>query len=111
MSSRRERRGRSAGARRASRAPICTGAAAWYLGAGVLAFAALVGLVLLLRPSMPQPGADAGAPGRLEARPAMIDLGRVPFDRLVEARYELVNTGGQPVRLLGAPAVKTLDGC
>lgn len=110
MSSRRERRSRGA-ARRAGRARAWSSAVAWYLGAGALAFAILVGLALLLRPSTPQPVADAGEPGRLEARPAMIDLGRVPFDRPVEARYELVNTGGQPVRLLGAPAVKTLEGC
>jgi hypothetical protein len=82
-----------------------------YLAAGVLALAMLAGLVVMTRPSAPRPAGDARTPGRLEARPVMIDLGRVPFDRLVEARYELVNTGGQPVRLLGAPAVKTLEGC
>jgi hypothetical protein len=55
--------------------------------------------------------ADASAPGRLVAAQPMVDLGRVPFDRMTEARFELDNTGGDVVRLVGAPKVRMLEGC
>lgn len=110
MSHRREWRSRGSTPRRAALG-LASGTVIRSLAVGVLALAILAGLVVMMRPSASRPAGDAGAPGRLEARPVTIDLGRVPFDRLVEARYELVNTGGQPVRLLGAPAVKTLEGC
>lgn len=61
--------------------------------------------------SQPAPTATADGPGRLVALTSSIDLGRVPFDRLTEARFRLVNAGGRPLRLLGEPAVKTLAGC
>jgi hypothetical protein len=41
----------------------------------------------------------------------MVDLGRVPFDKLAEARFDLANTGGDTVRLIGAPRVRMLEGC
>lgn len=59
----------------------------------------------------PLPPVDPSAPGRLSAVETTVDLGRVPFDRTVEGRYELTNTGGGPVRLVDAPQVKTLEGC
>ena len=70
----------------------------------------MVGFVLLQRSSEPPVAADA-PPGRLVATQAEVDLGRVPFDKMVEARYELSNTGSRSVRLLGIPAVKTIEGC
>ena len=54
---------------------------------------------------------DPSTPGRLVAEQPTVDLGRVPFDRLVEARFELDNTGGDVVRLVGAPRVRMLEGC
>lgn len=54
---------------------------------------------------------DASAPGRLIAEQPTIDLGLVPFDRITEARFELDNTGGDVVRLVGAPKVRMLEGC
>ena len=54
---------------------------------------------------------DASAPGRLVAAQPTIDLGLVPFDRMTEARFELDNTGGDVVRLVGAPKVRMLEGC
>lgn len=53
---------------------------------------------------------DSGAPGRLAASQPIVDLGRVPFDKMVEANFELANVGGRPVRL-GKPSVKTIEGC
>jgi hypothetical protein len=55
--------------------------------------------------------ADPSAPGRLVAARPTVDLGRVPFDRMTEARFELDNTGGDVVRLVGAPKVRMLEGC
>ena len=55
--------------------------------------------------------ADIGAPARLVASSATVDLGRVPFDKMVEAQFELANTGGGTVRLTGAPKVQMLEGC
>ena len=54
---------------------------------------------------------DASVPGRLVAEQPTVDLGRVPFDQLIEARFELDNTGGDVVRLVGAPRVRMLEGC
>lgn len=54
---------------------------------------------------------DASAPGRLVASDTTVDLGRVPFDKMVEGKFTLANTGGQPVRLTGNPKVQMLEGC
>lgn len=91
-----------------------------FTGAG-LAAVLLVGVIVLWpRPqpvsqtTSPNPislAVDPPTPGRLAAAAATVDLGRVPFDQTAEARYELVNTGGRDVRLVGKPTVKTLEGC
>jgi hypothetical protein len=52
-----------------------------------------------------------GAAGRLVVTQPTVDLGRVPFDRPAEARFDLTNTGGGTVRLVGAPRVRMLEGC
>jgi hypothetical protein len=49
--------------------------------------------------------------GTLAATSAIVDLGNVPFDVQAEGRFDLVNSGTQPVRLVGAPQVKMLEGC
>jgi hypothetical protein len=49
--------------------------------------------------------------GGLVARASTVDLGRVPFDQMAEARFELQNTSIRPVKLLAAPQVKMLEGC
>ena len=54
---------------------------------------------------------DASAPGRLVAVQLTVNLGMVPFDRMTEGRFELDNTGGDMVRLVGAPKVRMLEGC
>ena len=53
----------------------------------------------------------AAASGSLVAKSSTVDLGRVPFDVQAEGRFELVNTGAQPVRLLDPPQVTMLEGC
>jgi hypothetical protein len=82
------------------------------LGVGAVAVLALGLLTILwLRPDPARVPADAGTPGRLVASTATVDLGRVPFDELVEAHFELANTGGGTVRLTGKPKVQMLEGC
>jgi hypothetical protein len=82
------------------------------LGLGLLL---LAGLSLWLAASRlaesPSVAVDPFAAGRLVAEQATIDLGRVPFDRLVEAHYVLANTGSSDVQLLGKPQVRLLEGC
>ena len=61
------------------------------------------------------PAAPATSSGRsagvLVAKSATVDLGNVPFDVQTEGRFDLVNSGSQPVKLVGAPQVKMLEGC
>lgn len=53
----------------------------------------------------------SAAPAGLVAAISSVDLGRVPFDRMVEARYELTNLSAQTIRLTAPPEVKMLEGC
>ncbi len=78
----------------------------------------VVALLLVLvgcsSPAPAPPPADAStgaASGGLVAKQATVDLGRVPFDKQVEARFELTNTGARPIRLTAQPQVKMLEGC
>ncbi|MBI3978479.1 MAG: hypothetical protein HY331_09870 [Chloroflexi bacterium] len=110
--------------------PRPTGRLALVLGLGALAIVAVAAFALWPRADLPpagadraapatgqqtvatgQPAVDANTPGRLVASTEVVDLGRVPFDREVQARYELVNAGGRPIKLIAAPEVKTLEGC
>ena len=40
-----------------------------------------------------------------------MDLGRVPFEKQVDATFTLVNTGDRPIALTAPPRVETLEGC
>jgi hypothetical protein len=80
-------------------------------GLVVLGVVAFGGAVLLAGDAPRTVAVDSNAPGRLVAEQTAVDLGRVPFDRQVEARFELANTGGDTVRLVGAPRVRMLEGC
>ena len=66
-------------------------------------------------PATPAPAprvtTDATSSGVLVANSSTVDLGHVPFDVQAEGRFELVNSGSQPVKLLAAPQVKMLEGC
>jgi hypothetical protein len=54
---------------------------------------------------------SASSAGVLVPKATTVDLGNVPFDVPAQGQFELVNTGSQPVKLLGAPEVKMLEGC
>ena len=63
-------------------------------------------------PAPPGSGSATGAgSGGLVAKAATVDLGRVPFNQQVEARFDLTNTSGKPIKLTGQPQVKMLEGC
>ena len=85
-------------------------------GLGVVIAAAGIALMLMraderTAESPRTVASDSSAPGRLVASQTTVDLGQVPFDKQVEARFELANTGGGTVRLVGAPRVRMLEGC
>jgi hypothetical protein len=63
--------------------------------------------------TLPATPASSGgtSAGVLVANSATVDLGKVPFDVQAEGRFDLVNSGSQPVKLVGAPQVKMLEGC
>lgn len=79
--------------------------------AGLLTLVLAVVAFFWLRPTPQGVAADLDAPGRLVATEATVDLGRVPFEQMVEARFTVSNTGGEVVRLTGAPKVRMLEGC
>jgi hypothetical protein len=81
------------------------------IGFGVLVIAVIAAVFLRSTSELPMARLSSGEIGRLEATPAKIDLGQVPFDKQVVASFDLVNTGQGPVRLLKPPGVKTLEGC
>ena len=78
------------------------------IGAAILAVAGVAAWGLSTTATVGRTTVEAG---QLIAAQPVVDLGRVPFDSQVEARFVLENTGGQPVRVVGAPTVKTLEGC
>jgi hypothetical protein len=49
--------------------------------------------------------------GVLVPKSATVDLGNVPFDVQADGRFDLVNSGSQPVKLVSVPQVKMLEGC
>ena len=97
------RRTRSNRSRRGARSLIVIGGLLT-LVIGIVAF-------VWLQSTKPQVAADGDAPGRLVASSETVDLGHVPFNQMVEAQFELANTGGGTVRLTGAPKVQMLEGC
>jgi hypothetical protein len=50
-------------------------------------------------------------PGVLVPEAPAINLGNVPVNVQQEAEFDLVNSGGQPVTILGLPHVTILEGC
>ncbi len=82
--------------------------------AGATAAALLLVLSACSSPAPAPPAAaapDGASPGGLVAKAATVDLGRVPFNQQVEARFELTNTGGKPIKLTAQPRVQMLEGC
>jgi len=57
------------------------------------------------------PPATSLAGGGIIAQPSQVDLGRVPFDRQVDARFTLINHGTTVVHLDQNVEVQALEGC
>lgn len=79
------------------------------VGAAMLAGA--VGWILL-----PTAGSAGEAPtfrggARLAVDTELIDLGAQPYNRVVEARFQLKNVGDRPLQLPPSPPVEVVEGC
>ena len=80
------------------------------LFAGTLAATACAAPTQTSTPAV-KPAVDPKQPGGLAVAAPVVDLGRVPFNKQVEASYELVNTGSTPIALRGRAKVSMLEGC
>jgi hypothetical protein len=75
---------------------MCLGAAAWIL--------------------LPTEGRAGEAPSfrggaRLAVDTELIDLGAQPYNRVVEARFQLKNIGDRPLQLPPSPPIEVVEGC
>ncbi len=48
---------------------------------------------------------------RLAVDTELIDLGTQPYNRVVEARFQLKNIGDHPLQLPPSPPVEVVEGC
>lgn len=98
----------------------------------VVPLAAMAGIVLLLAacsspgvsaaptygpPPPPKPApsgqsvpAGASVP-RVSVERDALDFGNVPFEKVVQANFVVKNVGTAPLRVLGEPPLRTLEGC
>jgi hypothetical protein len=79
----------------------------------VLIAAGLLLLAAVVWSAWPRPAAAPevrGAP-RLKVDRDRVDLGRVKLGSWVEVKYQLTNSGDQPLRLTQAPYVEVVEGC
>ena len=65
---------------------------------------------------LPTEGRTGEAPrfrggARLAVDKEMIDLGTQPYNRVVEARFQLKNIGDQPLQLPPSPPIEVVEGC
>jgi hypothetical protein len=79
--------------------------------AGLAVVGVLVAGYVWSRPASSPATAPASQSTSIQSGKSQIDLGRVPFNQQVEARFELVNSGASTVRFTGPPQVTTLEGC
>ncbi len=49
--------------------------------------------------------------GQLDFSPESVDLGRVPLGVSAPFRFQMTNAGGKPVRIVGKPQIRALEGC
>jgi len=85
-----------------------------------LAIAAAVGLAMLVGAAawilLPTDGRAGEAPpfrggARLAVDTELIDLGAQPYNRVVEARFQLKNIGDRPLQLPPSPPIEVVEGC
>ena len=85
--------------------------ARWIALVGSMVLALALGACLQAPTATPTRITGASSSGVLVPNLATVDLGNVPFDVPAVGRFDLVNSGSQPVKLLGVPQVKMLEGC
>ena len=66
--------------------------------------------------AVPTEGRAGDAPtfrggARLTVDKELIDLGAQPYNRVVEARFQLKNIGDHPLQLPPSPPVEVVEGC
>jgi hypothetical protein len=85
-----------------------------------LLISAAVGLAILASVAawivLPTEGRTGEAPkfrggARLAVDKDLIDFGALPYNQLVEARFQLKNVGDQPLQLPPSPPVEVVEGC
>ena len=65
---------------------------------------------------LPMEGKTGEAPkfrggARLAVDKDLIDLGALPYNQIVEARFQLKNVGDHPLQLPPSPPVEVVEGC
>lgn len=89
-------------------------------GRARLLISASVGLAMLAGAAawtvFPAEGRAGEAPtfrggARLAVDQDLIDLGAQPYNRVVEARFQLKNIGDRPLQLPASPPVDVVEGC
>lgn len=86
----------------------------WLLPSVLLSLGLLLAAIvfLLIRASQQEPYTPevSGAPNA-ELDQTVMDYGDVPFNKPVEAVFNIRNTGDQPLQILGEARVELLQGC
>jgi hypothetical protein len=86
----------------------------WLLPGALLSVGLLLAAIafLLIRASQQEPYTPevSGAPNA-ELDQTVMDYGDVPFNKPVEAIFNIRNTGDQPLQILGEARVELLQGC
>jgi hypothetical protein len=64
-----------------------------------------------------QPATGTTGPSRITGQPRLsvdrtqIDFGKQPVSKPVKATFVLTNIGDQPLRIVGEPTVRVVEGC
>ena len=90
------------------------GRTTWLIPAILVALALIVaGGIAMTRPG--QATSEAGGPSGSSPRVAVdrekLDFGKVKMNTPVTAAFKVKNTGGGPLKILGEPLVRVVEGC
>lgn len=81
----------------------------WLLVGGALVVA--VGALFALLSAANKPATVAGSGARLAVDKQEVDFGKVPVNKMVTATFTVSNVGDAPLRILGEPQVRVVEGC
>lgn len=83
----------------------------------VFSLAGVTMLVLALSLALKNPTPSSGSPDSSSGFPVLmvdkqeVDLGDMPIDTVVEASFQLTNTGTQTLHITGEPYIEVVEGC